>query len=422
MKRKIIALFLTLCLCLALVPAAFAGGPSLESSVDVEQVEACVRQLFLRYEGNYDSVDPQDSNALSIGFVQWHGVHALKLMKMICSSDPLIAETLLGTALFTEIVEAPDSGWKTRCLTDEEVPLIRAAIDSEVGHWCQDVYANEFILDMLQHGWSYGVRTDASLVYYCALENKYGSGDAKAKVKKAKAGLGLAEDDVFASLDVLHYGIITYTNASASNRQKIYNYIVNTLGLDPGCPSGTTPFTDLPEEGHWARDAIIWAFHHDPQITAGTTPTTFSPYATLTRGEAVTFLWAAAGKPNPTASSNPFGDVSSERFYYKAILWAVEKGYIAGRTPTEFCPQEAVTRGEMLTLLWAYSGKPAVSNVTNPFTDVSSARFYYTPILWAVSKGILVGNEGGGDPSLYYPKDPCNRAYVVTYMYNLLHD
>ena len=135
----------------------------------------------------------------------------------------------------------------------------------------------------------------------------------------------------------------------------------------------------------------------------------------------MTFLWAAAGKPNPGSSHNPFEDVSSDRFYYKAVLWAVEKGFIAGRTPTAFCPAESVTRGEMITLLWAYSGKPSVSNGTNPYADVSSGRFYYAPVLWAVSKGLFVGNEGGESSNLLYPKIPCSRAYVVTYMYNLLH-
>lgn len=417
MKRKIIALFLTLCLCVSLVPAVFASGPSLEDCVDVAQVEAYVRRLFLRYEGSYDTVVAKDNNALSIGFVQWHGNHALKLMKMICCSDPVTAEALLGTDLFTEIVNASDTAWKTRVLSSAEVPLIRAAIDSEVGHWCQDTYANEFILEMLQHGWSYGVRTDASLVYYCALENKYGSGDAKAKIKKAKAGLGLSDSDVFPSLDVLHYGIINYTSASASNRQKIYNYIVNTLGLDPGPAPGTTPFIDLPAEGHWAHDAIVWAYNHDPQITAGTSLTTFSPYAELTRGEAVTFLWAAAGKPSPTSTSNPFQDVSSDKYYYRAVLWASENGITAGKTPTSFAPNDSVSRAEMITFLWAFAGKPAPASSANPFPDVSSNKYYFNSVLWAYGAGILVGNEGEGSSNLQ-PKQPCNRAYVVTYLYH----
>ena len=232
-------------------------------------------------------------------------------------------------------------------------------------------------------------------------------------------GLGLSDSDVFPSLDVLHYGIITYTAANASNRQKIYNYIVNTLGLDPGPAPGTTPFVDLPPEGHWARAAIEWAYNHNPQITAGTSPTTFSPYATLTRGEAMTFLWAAAGKPAPTSSHNPFQDVASDKYYYNAILWAVENGITAGKTADRFAPADSVSRAEMITFLWAFAGKPAPSSESNPFSDVSSSKYYCKPILWAYSAGLLVGNEGGDNPARFHPKQPCSRAYVVTYLFHL---
>ena len=132
----------------------------------------------------------------------------------------------------------------------------------------------------------------------------------------------------------------------------------------------------------------------------------------------MTFLWAAAGKPAPTSTNNPFTDVSSDRFYYTAILWAVENGITSGRTADTFAPGAPVNRAEMITFLWAFTGKPTPASDSNPFSDVSSGKYYYEPVLWAVSEGLFVGNEGGGNVQLLQPKQPINRAYVVTYLYN----
>ena len=424
MKQRIIAVLLTLCLCLGLVPAVSAAGPSLEDSVDLDQLVAHACQMFSTLEGHYDSVTPKDNNACSIGFMQWHGEGARDLLKMICAADPVYSEEVLGTDFFLEI-NVGENSWKNRILDSDEAARVKTLINCQVGRQCQDLLARNTIVSEAKTGWKRGVRTEPALLYYCSIENQFGIGGANNCMRYLRETIGFTTDDTFDSLLILHTAWLAadatgnYPNSITKYKKariKVYNFIVNDLGLYPG----TTPFIDLPEEGHWAHDAIEWAYTHNPQITAGTTLYTFSPDAVLTRGEAVTFLWAAAGKPNPSSSYNPFGDVNSDRFYYKAVLWAVEKGYIAGRTPTDFCPHEAVTRGEMLTLLWAYSGKPTVSNVDNPFNDVSPNRFYYTPILWAVSQNILVGNEGCGDPNLFYPKDPCSRAYVVTYMYKLL--
>ena len=425
MKQRIIAVLLVLCLSLTMIPAVSAAGPTLESSVDMDQLVSHAIQMYLALEGQYGSVTPKDSNACSIGFMQWHGEGARDLLKMISASDPIYAEEVLGTEFFEEINVGSNS-WKNRILSSTEASLVSILINSAVGRQCQDLLARETIVSEARTGWKRGVRTEPALLYYSSIENQFGIGGANNCMRYLRETIGFSAEDTFDSLLILHNAWLqadatgNYPNSITKYKKarvKVFNFIVNTLGLYPG----TTPFIDLPAEGHWAHDPIEWAYTHNPQITAGTNFTTFSPDAALTRGEAVTFLWAAAGKPNPGSSYNPFEDVSSDRFYYKAVLWAVEKGFIAGRTPTAFCPAESVTRGEMITLLWAYAGKPSVSNGTNPYADVSSGRFYYAPVLWAVSKGLFVGNEGGESSNLLYPKIPCSRAYVVTYMYNLLH-
>ena len=427
MKHRILAVLLVLCLCFSLVPVSYAEGETFENSVDVEQLIAHAVQMYSTLEGHYDSVTRVDSNALSIGFLQWHGNNAKYLLQMICCSDPMLSENLLGTSLFEEVMN-PNVNWKSRCLSVAEGNAVKALIDTEVGHQCQDAYAHDFIYDEAKVGWRRGIRSEAALLYYCSIENQFGIGGANTCLgylrETMALDMGFTDTSIIDSLELFH---TVWLTAAASGRYpnsigrykyarvKVYNFIVNNLGMDPESDPNTTPFTDLPASGHWARQAIKWAYNHDPQITAGTSATTFSPNATLTRGEAMTFLWAAAGKPEPSSSNNPFADVSSDKYYYSAVLWAVEKGITAGKTADSFAPNDSVSRAEMLTFLWAFAGKQSASG-SSPFLDVTSDRYYYTPVLWAYANGILVGNESGSS-LLLDPKADCSRAYVVTYLY-----
>ena len=430
MKQRIVAVLLALCLFLSLVPAVSAAGPALEDCVDLDQLvdHACL--MFSTLEGHYDSVTPKDSNACSIGFMQWHGEGARTLLKMISAADPVYSEEVLGTAFFNEINTGANS-WKERKLDTDETARVRTLISSEIGIQCQNAYASETILSEARTGWKRGVRTEPALLYYCSIENQFGIGGANNCMRYLRETMGITENDTITSLGEFHSAwlaadatgnypktITRYKNA----RVKVYNFITGTLGLPSVPDASATPFEDLPANSHWARAAIEWAYTHNPQITAGTSATTFSPYSTLTRGEAMTFLWAAAGKPAPTSTYNPFTDVTPDKYYYKSVLWAVENGITAGKSSTEFAPGDPVNRAEMITFLWAASGKEIVTGVTNPFSDVREGCYYNKSVLWAVSHGILVGNEGCGDSSLLRPHQPCNRAYVVTYIYNLFVD
>ena len=129
----------------------------------------------------------------------------------------------------------------------------------------------------------------------------------------------------------------------------------------------------------------------------------------------MTFLWKTVGSPEPNAEDNPFTDVPEGKYFYKPVLWAVEKGITCGTTATTFSPSEPVTRAQFLTFLWNYAGRPAPGGSTNPYKDVPSDKYFYNPILWGYHGGILVGNEavnGNFQPTL-----GCSRAYVVTYLY-----
>ncbi len=171
-----------------------------------------------------------------------------------------------------------------------------------------------------------------------------------------------------------------------------------------------TPFTDL-VEGKYYLDAVAWAYTNG--ITGGTTATTFGPEDSCTRAQVVTFLWAANGRPAPTGTENPFQDIQSGKYYYDAVLWAVEKGITGGASANEFAPDRVVTRSEFVTFLWNAEGKPAVS-IENPFPDVDEGKWYTQPVLWAYANGITSGMKDG----TFGVKDPCTRAQVVTFLYS----
>ena len=113
---------------------------------------------------------------------------------------------------------------------------------------------------------------------------------------------------------------------------------------------------------------------------------------------------------------NPFKDISANSYYYKAVLWALENDITSGTTATTFSPKEPVSLAQMITFLWAAADRPNPGRTDSPFSDVSSKTYYYNAVLWAYHGGILVGNEGSG--SCLQPKLGCSRAYVVTYLYN----
>ena len=175
--------------------------------------------------------------------------------------------------------------------------------------------------------------------------------------------------------------------------------------------AAANPFKDV-KSGAYYYDPVLWAVKHNPQITAGTSATTFSPNDTCTRGQVVTFLWRAAGQPAPKSAKNPFKDVAKSAYYYDAVLWAVEQGITAGTSKTTFGPTEPCTRAHVVTFLWRAEGTPNAKS-SNPFKDVKSGQYYYDAALWAVKSGVTVGTS----KTTFSPRDPCTRGQIVTFLY-----
>ena len=143
--------------------------------------------------------------------------------------------------------------------------------------------------------------------------------------------------------------------------------------------------------GAYYADAVAWAVAKG--ITTGTSATTFSPEDGCTRGQVVTFLWRTAGSPEPTGARNPFRDVKESDYFYKAVLWAVENEITVGTSANEFSPEDVCTRGQIVTFLWRANGKPSPAITKNPFLDVSTADYFHTAVLWAVEKKITLGTD-----------------------------
>ena len=148
-------------------------------------------------------------------------------------------------------------------------------------------------------------------------------------------------------------------------------------------------FTDMPADNNWAHAAIDWAYFGG--ITSGKTATTFAPKATVTRAEVVSFLYKAMGSPEPAITENPFTDVAEGKYYYNPVLWAVGAGITTGATPTSFAPRKNCTRAQIVSFLWNAAGKPEPVTQENPFTDVSENKYYYKAVLWAYENNVTGG-------------------------------
>ena len=175
------------------------------------------------------------------------------------------------------------------------------------------------------------------------------------------------------------------------------------------------PFEDV-KEGKYYYDAVLWAYYHDPQITGGTDETHFSPNKTCTREQIVTFLWKAKGAPEPTMTFNPFTDVKESKYYYKAVLWAVQNGITGGVGDGKFGVGQPCTREQAVTFLWKACGSPEPTTTENPFTDVKEGKYYYKAVLWAVENGIT----GGTSADKFGVGKTCTRAQIVTFLYKAL--
>lgn len=170
----------------------------------------------------------------------------------------------------------------------------------------------------------------------------------------------------------------------------------------------TMNFWDV-KQGDYYYDAVKWAV--EKRITEGTGANFFSPNASCTRAQMVTFLWRAAGSPAPKSTANPFTDVSANDYFYNAVLWAVENGITTGASTDRFAPGATVSRAQTVTFLYRANGSPAANGAS--FNDVAADEYYANAAAWAVQNGITTGTGNGK----FSPNADCTRGQIVTLLY-----
>ena len=194
-------------------------------------------------------------------------------------------------------------------------------------------------------------------------------------------------------------------------------YLFNFYRLGEEPPVQENPFTDV-KEGSYYYDAVLWAYFQEPQIVSGKTETRFGVKDPCTREQIVTFLWKAYGAQEPEAAANPFTDVKEGKYYYKAILWALENGVASGKSATTFGVKQACTREQVVTFLWNAAGRPEPTGAENPFTDVKEKKYYTKAVLWAVENQITSGVSA----DKFGVGKACTREQIVTFLYKALAD
>ena len=168
-----------------------------------------------------------------------------------------------------------------------------------------------------------------------------------------------------------------------------------------------SPFADVATDAYY-YDAVKWAV--EKGITNGVSETLFGPDQACTRAQIVTFLWRAAGSPEPKSESS-FADVAADAYYAKAVAWAVENGITKGTSETTFHPDETCTRAQGVTFLYRALGKLAAAQAG--FTDVAADSYYADAVNWAAENGVTKGIS----ETLFGPDGSCTRAQIVTFLY-----
>ncbi|MBQ3702500.1 MAG: S-layer homology domain-containing protein [Oscillospiraceae bacterium] len=171
------------------------------------------------------------------------------------------------------------------------------------------------------------------------------------------------------------------------------------------------PYTDLPESGHWSYAAVTWALLTD--VAAPISATLFGPKEQCTRADVISFLWAASGRPEPELEELPFTDVPADAAYRTAVLWAMEKGITSGTSATTFSPDTLCTRAHALTFMWRLVGSPTEETDNIGFDDVPCSKYYYESVTWAAVNNITSGTSA----TAFSPDRTISRAEALTFLY-----
>ncbi len=173
-------------------------------------------------------------------------------------------------------------------------------------------------------------------------------------------------------------------------------------------------FDDVKDDKAFYFAPVYWAV--EKKITKGTSEKLFSPDEGCTRAQVVTFLWRAAGDPEPQKTENPFKDVKESAYYCKAVAWAVEKGITKGTSADKFSPDATCTRAQIVTFLYRAEGTPEIVKKSKLFHDVADGQYYADAVAWAVENKITRGKSA----DVFSPDATCTRGEVVTFLFRAM--
>lgn len=179
-----------------------------------------------------------------------------------------------------------------------------------------------------------------------------------------------------------------------------------------GKPGEDPVFRDVPADA-WFAESVAWAVKSG--VTEGTGDGVFSPDASCTRAQMVTFLWRAAGKP-AAAAEMPFVDVPEGAWYAEAVSWAVSEGITKGVDAEHFAPDKVLSRAECVTFLFRMTAESPADAAACAFSDVPADAWYYDAVCWAAANDVVKGKTA----DLFAPQDDCSRAEIVTMLFRLL--
>ena len=209
------------------------------------------------------------------------------------------------------------------------------------------------------------------------------------------------------------YAFVEWRDADVSvSTEAVYRFCVTSdaelTAIFTAAPVKANPFTDVSPQSY-CYDAVLWATENG--IAEGMTESAFHPKEVCTAAQAVTFLWRAAGSPEPSSMESPFTDLAPDAYYYKAVLWAAEQDITMGTTETTFSPDKTVSRSQFITLLYRAFGTERVEE--NPFEDVPAEAYYRDAVAWAYAKGVTRGVTA----TAFQPLRSCDRGQIVTFLY-----